>query len=384
MRWTWKTTIWRKLSRILWLKFIDLDEYINKKIWKTVSDFVEENSWEDFREIEHKSLKEIIEKENNIVLSLWWWAIIFPRNQKLVLKNSTKTIFIDSSLENINSRISKDLWNKNRASLTWKSLLEELEKVYNERKEIYNSFYDLKVSNNWSFDETLKEIIKKINYWNICIPIVNLENISEKINIINNDPKIKFVEIRLDLIEEKNNLESFIDQINKQIILTNRTSKEWWKFVWTSKESIKILKKYLKKVDYVDFELINSKNIEILKENLWNTKLIISYHNFLETPKLDDLKNILEEMKKYNPDVYKIAIIPKTKEDVKIIYDLEKYFQENFKNKDYIFISMWKLWMQTRINIAKQGAILSFWNLDKVSAPGQIGYSDLYNLIFNW
>jgi 3-dehydroquinate dehydratase len=36
-------------------------------------------------------------------------------------------------------------------------------------------------------------------------------------------------------------------------------------------------------------------------------------------------------MNQYNPDVYKIAMIPKSKEDVEIIYELTNYFKENYK-----------------------------------------------------
>jgi 3-dehydroquinate dehydratase len=35
-------------------------------------------------------------------------------------------------------------------------------------------------------------------------------------------------------------------------------------------------------------------------------------------------------MKIYSPEVYKIALMPKTEEDVQIIYDLIQYFKDNF------------------------------------------------------
>jgi 3-dehydroquinate dehydratase-1 len=67
--------------------------------------------------------------------------------------------------------------------------------------------------------------------------------------------------------------------------------------------------------------------------------LIISYHNFVETPSLEELKDILDRMKKFTPDVYKISVMPKTGEDVKKIYDLTFYFKRNFL-EDFVFISM--------------------------------------------
>jgi 3-dehydroquinate dehydratase len=75
--------------------------------------------------------------------------------------------------------------------------------------------------------------------------------------------------------------------------------------------------------------------------------------------------------------------MPKNKDDIQIIYDLRDYFVDNYPWKDFIFISMWELWMQTRIDIPKKWWLLTFWSLKDSSAPGQINYSNLYNLIFN-
>jgi 3-dehydroquinate dehydratase len=35
-------------------------------------------------------------------------------------------------------------------------------------------------------------------------------------------------------------------------------------------------------------------------------------------------------MRIYFPEVYKIALMPKTEEDIQIIYDLTEYFKDNF------------------------------------------------------
>ena len=142
------------------------------------------------------------------------------------------------------------------------------------------------------------------------------------------------------------------------------------------------MKKYSKSwVNYVDFELLNWDEIINLKKELKNTKLILSYHNFEKTLNFEELKEILTQMSKYSPDVYKIALMPKTQEDIETIYELSDYFKANY-TWDFIFISMWELWMQTRINIPKKWWLLSFWILNKSSAPGQIKYDDLYKKIF--
>lgn len=163
MRGTWKSTIWKILSQKLNKNFVDLDKYITKQIWNT-QEYVKIYWWDNFRDIEHKYLKEILENNSGIVLSLWGWTIIFERNSDLILKNNSKLIYIYSSLENISKRIESDekAWNK-RNSLTWIWLLEELSQVYEKRKEIYEKFYDFKVENNWDLEKSLDKILYFLN-----------------------------------------------------------------------------------------------------------------------------------------------------------------------------------------------------------------------------
>jgi len=45
-------------------------------------------------------------------------------------------------------------------------------------------------------------------------------------------------------------------------------------------------------------------------------------------------------MKDYNPDVYKMAVMPEILEDIEIINDLAEDFKIFEEDKDFIFISM--------------------------------------------
>lgn len=384
MRWTGKSTIWRELSNRLNKKFIDLDNYIEDKVSEKLFLYIKNNWWEKFRDIEHESLKELFENNTDSIISLWWGTIVFERNQKIILKNNYKLIYIYSNINNIIERISKDevSWN-NRNSLTWKSLAEELNEVYEWRKNIYEKYYDFKVDNNWNLNECLNTLIEKISYWCVCIPIIDFENdLDDRIEVINNSRQVKYAELRIDYLDDLNKLENIISKIDKQIILTNRIEKEWWKFIWNSKQSIEILSKYIDKVNYVDFELQNWDYINELKDKLHNKSIIISYHDFIKTPQLDELKKVLENMSKYNPDVYKIALMPNNEKDVEIIEELWYYFKSNFKG-DFIFISMGELWQETRVNLPKKWWLLTFGSLWLESAPGQINYLALHKSIYN-
>ncbi len=388
MRWVGKTTIWMQLAKKLWLSFYDLDDLIKENIGMSIFNFVEKNWWDEFRKKEHENLIKILEKNENKVLSLGWWAITFENNQNILLKKADKLIYLECSLDTINERIKKDEknWNK-RNTLTDKWLLEELKEIYEKRKNCYESFYDYRVQNITNEKECVDNILKKINYWRVCIPIVDFEknSLKEQVEIINNTKEIKIVELRIDFIEDSkldDNILDIIKTIKKLVITTNRSHLEWWKFEDSYEKWIEKIKKVLPYADYIDIELQAWKYINELKNILNKQKLILSYHNFLETPDINFLINKINEMNNFNPDIFKIAVMPKNKEDLDKIYKLQKSFAENYKNKDFIFISMWELWKETRIEIPKRWWILTFWALKDASAPGQINYKELYKEIY--
>ncbi|MDD3302555.1 MAG: type I 3-dehydroquinate dehydratase [Candidatus Gracilibacteria bacterium] len=384
MRGTGKSTIGKLLAKKLNKNFVDLDFYITNKINATIDQFVKENGWDKFRDNEYKSLKEVLENYNDSIISLGGGTIIFERNQKLLLKNSYKLIYVYSDLDVITKRVVDDQINlENRPSLTGSNLYDDLKTVYEERKDIYEKFYDLKVTNNGILEDCLDEILSKVNYGSVCVPIIDFDKIEEKIGVINNSNKVKFVELRIDYLDDFEKFDEIISKINKKIILTNRKKIEGGRYTGNSKDSFLLLSKYIDKVDYVDFELSNGEYVKDLKNRLGNkTKLIISYHNFLETPNFYDLKKVIESMSMYNPDVYKIAVMPNCEKDVEIMYKLCKYFKDNY-DKDFVFISMGKLGEKTRWEFPKIGKIFSFGSLGEESAPGQISFEKLYDLIYN-
>jgi len=384
MRGTGKSTIWRELSKKIDRKFIDLDNYIVDKIWETVEVFVSKYGWDGFRDMEYNCLKEVLDSNTDSIISLWWGTIAFERNRKLVLKNNYKLIYVYSDLDKIITRVEQDIKNTDkRPSLTWKPIKEDLTEIYNKRKDTYEKFYDLKVENNKVLDDCIDDIVLKHKNWNICIPIIDFESdLDKKIETINNSRQVKYAELRIDYLDDLTRLDEIISKIDKQIILTNRIKKEWWKFTWNSKESIQILLKYINKVNYIDYELENWDYIFDLKKKLKNQSLILSYHDFTKTPTFYELKKVLDRMRKYDPQVYKIAVMANNEKDVEVIYKLVDYFKRNY-NKDFVFISMWELWKKTRIEFPQKWELFTFWSLWLESAPGQIRFDKLYDLIFN-
>jgi len=161
MRWAGKTTVGSKLAKQIWAKFIDLDVYMDEKVW-SINKYIEEKWWDAFRDLEHKSLKEVLELKDKKIISLWWWTIVFDRNYRQIRNYDNLIFFLEADLKKIAQRIEKDEKNDaKRASLTGKSVLEELEEIYKQREAIYKKNCDYIVKNENTIDETVSEILKK-------------------------------------------------------------------------------------------------------------------------------------------------------------------------------------------------------------------------------
>ena len=93
--------------------------------------------------------------------------------------------------------------------------------------------------------------------------------------------------------------------------------------------------------------------IKTLKK-LTNKKIILSYHNVESTPDLETLKQKIQAMNTCAPDVYKIALMPKSENDVHTIEKLADYFLATYPDKAFIFISMGELGKRTRITIPQK------------------------------
>jgi len=393
---TGKSTLGKELAQKEKYDFIDTDSTIENILGKSIKDYIDghkkKGEWEEkFRTIETETIENSLKKTGKKIISLWWWAIISPQNREIIYKLADKIIHIQSDIKDIVKRIMQDEKNwihRPSFKYPWKSITpEEIIERWEARKEIYKNSCDFTIHNNGNISESIQELSEKINIWNICIPITNFDpdSLKNTFEEIKKEPSIKFVEFRIDFLKNTRKINEIIQQCPKKVIITNRHTSESGNFTWSFEKSIEILSQ-INNADYIDIEIKSGDNIQNLKKELEKkkTRLITSYHNFKKTETLDELKNKLKEMKKHNPEVYKIAMMPKIEKDVEIIYKLTDYFKKNYQWKDLVFISMWRLWEQTRAEIPKAGWMVTFATFNKEwSAPGQIHYKKLQNKLYS-
>lgn len=107
---------------------------------------------------------------------------------------------------------------------------------------------------------------------------------------------------------------------------------------------------------------------------------IASNHHFNETPTKEAMKQILDDMEEKGADILKLAVMPKSKEDVcsLMMVTLQK---SKTTTCPVITMSMGKLGQISRISGAFFGSSLTFATVGESSAPGQIPVAELKNLL---
>lgn len=150
----------------------------------------------------------------------------------------------------------------------------------------------------------------------ICVSFGNIsfDKLNSKLS------KYELAEIRFDLVELSLNQISTLFTLNKNIIAAFRFSKKPNK-----EELIKIETAVKSGATFVDLDISCDKELITSTKQLcqlYNCKLILSYHNYSCTPKINDLQVIVEEMFFFKADIVKIACTAISYNDLAILLSL--------------------------------------------------------------
>ncbi len=170
------------------------------------------------------------------------------------------------------------------------------------------------------------------------------------------------IELRIDYMP-KSNLERLLGHTNLPIIVTNRPMREGGRFEGNEQDRLAYLQEAIHlKAAYVDIEA-NSYYPLVRRES---TQMIVSYHNFLNTPA--DLDAIYQRVARYGPDITKIATMAKSYDDSQRMLDLIS--SASAKGK-IIGVCMGDKGAITRIEGPLKGGYLTFASLDKTNSLGE-------------
>ena len=104
----------------------------------------------------------------------------------------------------------------------------------------------------------------------------------------------------------------------------------------------------------------------------YNTKLILSVHNYNETPTIEKIKAYIQKANNLNADLIKLVFYSNSEADNERVLSLYK------ENTDIIAFNMGELGMVTRVASIELGAPFTYVGLDgETTAPGQMTISQI-------
>lgn len=150
-----KTTVGKIIADSLNRTFIDLDDEIEKHIGCTIADFFKSHTEKEFRDIETQITKEN-SKKTGIVIATGGGCILREENID-ALRSNGKIYFLDRDIDNLTPTDSRPLATKKEA----------IQKLYNDRYQIYLDTCDVKINGNLSPSEEANIIRKEFLNENI-------------------------------------------------------------------------------------------------------------------------------------------------------------------------------------------------------------------------
>ncbi|MCH6267051.1 MULTISPECIES: type I 3-dehydroquinate dehydratase [Neobacillus] len=227
----------------------------------------------------------------------------------------------------------------------------------------------------------------------ICVPMVGrtTPQLMEEARLLKT-LDLDLVEWRVDYFEQVEDILQVKEALNNirsvltdtPLIFTFRSAKEGGEREISHADYINLNMEISQtgKVDLVDVELFNEeKDVKTLINvaHSHNVLVIVSNHDFEKTPPKEEIVSRLRRAQELGGDLPKIAVMPKTNEDVLTMLDATNTMYEKYADRPFITISMGQKGAITRV--AGFGSALTFGAAKVGSAPGQIAVNELRTML---
>ncbi|WP_300382137.1 type I 3-dehydroquinate dehydratase [Clostridium sp.] len=229
----------------------------------------------------------------------------------------------------------------------------------------------------------------------VCVPIVgkSITEIIEEANFIKNidcdvvEWRGDFFDNIDDISKVKIVLEKIREIINdKPILFTFRSFNEGGEKELSEDLYFELNNTIAKTklIDIIDVELFKDHKkvkelVKVAHDNF--VVVIISNHDFKNTPKKEEIINRLRKASELGADIPKIAVMPNCVEDVINLLDSTRIAKEKYIENPIITISMGDKGIISRLSGELFGSSMTFGIANKASAPGQISVVELRKVL---
>lgn len=187
------------------------------------------------------------------------------------------------------------------------------------------------------------------------------------------------IEIRLDKLRSQNGLGRVANALSTPLIATNRSTENNGSLDRSETDRMTTLSNAVENgFTYVDID-VGTLDLDERLDSLRGkgAKIVLSHHDYNQTPKLSTLKSIRARLERHGPNISKIVTTARTSLDNLIILQLLDKKESN--GSAIVGFAMGEAGVWSRIMSPFYGAAFTYASLDKglETAPGQPTISDL-------
>ena len=202
------------------------------------------------------------------------------------------------------------------------------------------------------------------------------------------------IEWRLDYLEPSMGLDELVVLTgelvqclqSKPLLLTFRTLAEGGQRALSSVEYVRLYDRLLEVqgIDLIDLEFFLGSDVLtplIKKSHEKEIKVIVSNHEFDETPSKAAIISRLLAMADIGADISKLAAMPQTAQDVLTLMSATSELSQREDSGPIVTMSMGELGKISRVAGKLTGSALTFGAVEETSAPGQLELSQLIKIM---
>lgn len=134
-----KTSVGRALAEKLGVDFVDTDHALVESVGMEIAEYVEQNGWEGFRDMETETLERVV-GESVRVVGCGGGIVLRERNREIL--KAGIVLYLKTAPEVLAERLMIDPNEAQRPSLTGKSIVDEVRDILAERAPLYEGCAD--------------------------------------------------------------------------------------------------------------------------------------------------------------------------------------------------------------------------------------------------
>jgi shikimate kinase len=155
-----KSTIANKLSGMIQIPYVDLDEFIEKKSNLTINQIFEQHGEIYFRKLERNCFVELLQTPESFIIGLGGGTPCYANNHELLVSDDVVSIYLKASIDTLYNRL---VFNKSKrpliANKSEAEMREFIAKHLFDRSFYYNhASYKVNVDDK-TIDETVNDIL---------------------------------------------------------------------------------------------------------------------------------------------------------------------------------------------------------------------------------